>query len=148
MLKGVLDGPSSLSPAALPVARIFVVEPHTALRAGIVEILESENYEVHVCGSLDDVVRAAATNGRDVALVAWQSMNGLLSDEHRGDLAQYVRRLHLIIMIPQSWGRMLGAQDLGGARLLEKPFRAEELLGSIEGVRARQGRATTADAAS
>ena len=120
------------------MARIFVVEPHAALRAGIVEILESENYEVQVCGSLDEVVRAAATDRCDVALVAWQSMNGVLSDEHRADLIQYVRRLHLIIMIPQSWGRMLDAADLGGARLLEKPFRAEELLASVDGANARQ----------
>jgi DNA-binding response OmpR family regulator len=127
----VLDTLSLRPPSTLPAPRIFVVEPHTALRTGIVEIVESENYDVHVCGSLDEVVRAAATDRCDVALVAWQSMNGLLSDEHRGDLTQYVRRLNLIIMIPQSWGRMLDAEDLGGASLLEKPFRAEELLSSI-----------------
>jgi DNA-binding response OmpR family regulator len=144
----VLDDLSSQAPAALPVARVFVVEPNAALRAGIVEILEAERYAVRQCGSLDQVVREDETDHCDVALVAWQSMNGLLSDEHRQDLAECVRRLHLIVMVPQSWGRMLESEDLGGAVLLEKPFHAEELLGCVEAMRTRQDDGAVSNASS
>jgi len=134
----VLDDSSSQGPAALPVARVFVVEPNAALRAGMVEILESERYAVYPCGSLDEVMREDARVRCDVALVAWQSMNGLLSDDNRRDLAECVQRLHLVIMVPQSWGRMLESEDLGGAVLLQKPFRAEQLLDCVDAVRNRQ----------
>jgi DNA-binding response OmpR family regulator len=123
-----------------PVARVFIVEPNAALRAGVVEILEAENYEVQVYGSLNQVVRAAADTACDVALVAWQSVGGLLSEEHRHDLAEYTRRLHLVIMIPQAWGRLLDAEDLGGAQFLEKPFTGDELLRCVGEARSsRQG---------
>ena len=91
-------------------------------------------------GSLDQVVRASAESACDVALVAWQSLGGILAEEHRHDLAEYTRRLHLVIMIPRAWGRLLDAEDLGGVHFLEKPFTGDELLNCVSEVHtSRQG---------
>jgi DNA-binding response OmpR family regulator len=114
-----------------PSAHVLVVEPNVALRSEIVELLRSEQYEVQVCDSLDQVVRVAADSRCDVALVAWPSMGGLLAEEHRHDLVEYVRRLHLVIMVGPGWAKWLDAEDLGGAHILEKPFDGNELLARI-----------------
>jgi FixJ family two-component response regulator len=110
---------------------VFVVEPNVAVREGIVDILASERYEVEVCASLGQVIRAAASHPRSVALVAWQGMDGLLTEEHRHELVEFVRRLHLVIMVPRRWARLLDTDAVGRAELLEKPFDGDGLLASI-----------------
>ena len=124
--------------------RIFVVEPNVAVRAGIVDILASEQYEVQVCTSLGQVIRAAASHPSSVALVAWQGMDGLLTEEHRHDLVECVRRLRLVIMIPRRWSRLLDADALASAQLLEKPFDGDELLAVIKRARFAQLESPTA----
>ena len=129
----VLDA-ASMATQAAPV-RVLLVEPNVAVRSEIVELLSREQYEVQVCDSLDQVVRVSGESRCDVALVAWSSMGGLLVEEHRHDLVEYVRRLHLVVMVGQSWARLLDAEDLGGAHILEKPFDGDELLARIREAR-------------
>jgi hypothetical protein len=81
---------------------------------------------------------AAAGHPSSVALVAWQGMDGLLTEDYRHDLLECVRRLRLVIMVPRRWRRLLDAGALGSAQLLEKPFDGDELLASISRAPRRQ----------
>jgi DNA-binding response OmpR family regulator len=108
--------------------RILLLEPNAALRRAVVELLDGEGYPVEECESLEVVVQRANGRPSAVALVAWQSMEGLLADEHRHHLAELTRRVRLVLMVPRRWQRLLDKSELGFADLVPKPFSADELL--------------------
>jgi two-component system nitrogen regulation response regulator GlnG len=114
-----------------PAGRVLLVEPNAALRSAIVDVLAAERYQVEACDSLDEVMRSVVDQGTDVALVAWQRMEGLLSEERRDHLADLTRRLRLVLMVPRGWARMLEGSDLGVAALVPKPFDADELIRTV-----------------
>jgi DNA-binding response OmpR family regulator len=111
--------------------RVLLVEPNAALRSAIVDVLAAERYDVEPCDSLHDVLQSCAGNDSDVALVAWQRMDGLLAEERRHHLAELTQRLRLILMVPRGWARMLESSDLGVAALVPKPFNADELIATV-----------------
>jgi DNA-binding response OmpR family regulator len=113
--------------------RVLVLEPNSALRSAILTVLAAERYLAVPCGSLEQVLAHAAGEVDTVALVAWQNLDGLLSDEHRHDLIEIARRLRLVVMVPRGWARLLETTDVATilAGLVAKPFEAEELLGAI-----------------
>jgi DNA-binding response OmpR family regulator len=115
-------------------ARVVLLEPNAALRSAILTILSAEQYEVEAVTSLDDVLGRADAADCTVALVAWQSMQGLLADEQRANLVDLSRRLRLVVMVPRRWARLLEATDLESALagLVAKPFEADELLRKLE----------------
>lgn len=108
--------------------RVLLVEPNAALRSAIVDVLSAEHYRVEACDSLEEVLRSAHGHDSDVALVAWQRMDGLLAEEHKHHLAELTQRLRLVLMVPRGWARVLESADLGVAALVPKPFNAEELV--------------------
>ena len=112
------------------VPRVLLLEPNHQLRRAILDVLTSEQYVVQPCDSLEQVVEAGRDHGASVALVAWQSMGGLLADEHRSTLSGLTDRLHLVLMVPRRWQRLLQTTDLGDVvhGIVAKPFEAEELL--------------------
>jgi DNA-binding response OmpR family regulator len=116
-------------------ARRLLVEPNPAVRSAIVDVLGIEHYQVDVCASLDDAL--LRSNGQQlgvIALVAWQSMDGLLTEDRRQHLVELTRRLRLVLMVPRRWSRLLENTELGTAvaGLVPKPFEAEELLGTLQ----------------
>ena len=122
------DGMAMLTAVQQPeTKRVLLLEPNAGLRAAICEVLTSEEYEVEHCQSLDQVV-ASAKAEHDVALVAWQSMEGLLADEHRHTLAQLTGRLSMVLMVPRRWLRLLDQSEYGFVAMISKPFDADELL--------------------
>jgi hypothetical protein len=96
----------------------------------LLTLLPTAHYAVEACDSLDQV--RGRTDGRtDVtALVAWQSMEGLLAEERRHQLLELTRRVRLVLMVPRRWQRLLDQSDLHviTAGLVLKPFEADELL--------------------
>jgi DNA-binding response OmpR family regulator len=110
------------------IVRVFVLEPKPDLRRAVEEVLGAEGYTVESCTSLQDLLTRSSLSHCDLALTAWQSMEGLLADEHRHDLVQLASRIPLVIMVPRSWLRALQPLDLAVRGLLAKPFDAEELL--------------------
>jgi DNA-binding response OmpR family regulator len=118
---------------AITGARVLLLEPNAALRGAIGDVLTSERYVVEACDSLDQVLsKAAGDVVNSVGLIAWQSMEGLLADEHRHLLTSLTRRMRLVLMVPRRWKRLLETSDLGFAALVPRPFDAEELLFSLE----------------
>ncbi|MBV9170385.1 MAG: response regulator transcription factor [Chloroflexi bacterium] len=111
--------------------RVLLLEPNAALRSAIVDVLAAEQYDVERCDSLDEVLESCGGSDCNVALVAWQRMDGLLAEEHRDHLAELTRRLRLILMVPRAWARMLEVNELGVAALVPKPFDADELIGTV-----------------
>jgi hypothetical protein len=92
--------------------------------------LLSAHYPVEACDSLEQV-RARADGRTDfIALVAWQSMGGLLAEDRRHELVDLTRLVRLVLMVPRRWERLLDQTDLRGtiAGLVSKPFEADELL--------------------
>ena len=65
-----------------------------------------------------------------MALVAWQSMDGLLAEEHRDALVDLTRRIRLVLMVPRHWARLLEQTEVAStvAAIVAKPFAADELL--------------------
>jgi FixJ family two-component response regulator len=114
--------------------RVLLIEPNVALRSAIVTVLDAERYVVELCDSLEEILDRSLDSDRVVALVAWQSMGGLLAEEHRHRLVELTRRLRLVLMVPRRWLRLLDRTDLGVAvaGFVAKPFEADELLGVLE----------------
>lgn len=113
---------------------VLLLEPNAALRAAILTILAAERYHVRPCDSLEQVLAQADGLPRTVALVAWQSMDGLLAEEHRHHLAELGRHLRLVVMVPRRWARLLASTDLSDAiaGLVSKPFEADELIAALD----------------
>jgi CheY-like chemotaxis protein len=109
---------------------VVLLEPNATLREAIAEVLTSENYTVEACQSLDEVI-ARSRGEHEIALVAWQSMERLLADEHRPALLALTKRLRLLLMVPRRWKRLVDQSDLGFVGTLSKPFGADDLLFSI-----------------
>jgi DNA-binding response OmpR family regulator len=110
------------------VSRVLLIEPNASLRHAIEDVLGAENYEVVPCDSLDQVLTLVHEHTPEVVLVAWQSMGGLLAEEHRHNLLQLAGRLRLIVMVPRRWMRLLDESEYGLAGMIAKPFEADELL--------------------
>src|SRR5438105_7065153 len=114
--------------------RILVLEPNSQLRAAVLSLLAAERYTVEECDSLEQVLARHDDARPTVALVAWQSMEGLLAEEHRHTLREVTRRLRMVVMVPRRWARLLESTDLSEtvAGLVAKPFEAEELLDKLQ----------------
>ena len=114
-------------------ARVLLVEPNPTLRSAILSVLAAEQYQVETCASLEQARARADGDDQVVALVAWQSMGGLLTEAQRGQLLEITRRLRLVLMVPRRWSRLLEQTDLGSAvsGLVAKPFEADELLAAL-----------------
>jgi DNA-binding response OmpR family regulator len=114
--------------------RVLLLVPNPQLRLAVQTLLVAEQYDVGVCTSLAQVVTGSDHAAPTVALVDWQSMEGLLSDEHRGHLAELTRRLRLVLIVPRRWARLLEGTDLYStlAGIIARPFEADELLGALQ----------------
>jgi DNA-binding response OmpR family regulator len=114
--------------------RVLLIEPNAALRSALVTVLDAEHYQVEPCDTLEQVLVRTDEGSRVIALVAWQSMEGLLAEEHRHHLVELSRRLRLVPMVPRRWLRLWESTDLGVAvaGLVPKPVEAEELLGTLK----------------
>jgi DNA-binding response OmpR family regulator len=121
------------TPVEDSVAQILLVEPNHALRSAIVTVLDAERYAVEACDSLDMVMQRTVPSKQSVALVAWQSMNGLLADDHRAHHDELTQRLRLVLMVPRRWLNLLEQTDLrvAFAGVVAKPFEADELLDTV-----------------
>jgi DNA-binding response OmpR family regulator len=117
----------------VPVPRVLLLEPNAPLRSAVQVVLAAERYEVQTCSSLEQILAYTDGHPDTVALVAWQSMEGLLAEEHRHHLIELTRRVRLILMVPRRWARLLERTDLGLtlAGIVAKPFEADELLQAI-----------------
>jgi DNA-binding response OmpR family regulator len=120
--------------------RVLLLEPNAALRSAILTVLAAERYEAEAVDCLDDVLARAIAAQHTVALVAWQSMEGLLAEEHRHDLVELSRKLRLVLMVPRRWARLLEATDLPSsvAAMVAKPFEADELIEKLDLALARE----------
>ncbi len=110
--------------------RVLLLEPNAALRSAIVTLLGAEQFCVELCQSFDEVLSRADEAEPTVALVAWQSMQGLLAEDNRASLVDLSRRLRLVVMVPRRWAKLLETTDLHSALagMVAKPFAADELL--------------------
>ena len=113
--------------------RVLVLEPNPALRSAILTVLAAEHYDAEACQSLEQALACADGSADTLALVAWQSMEGLLAEEHRDHLVELTRRLRVVVMVPRTWARLLESTDVGKivSGLVPKPFVAEELLSTL-----------------
>jgi DNA-binding response OmpR family regulator len=116
------------------LGHVLLLEPNAALRSAILAVLDAERYQVQTCESLEQVLIRQDGHARVIALVAWQSMDGLLAEEHRHRLVELTSRLRLVLMMPRRWARLLEHTDLGAAvaGLVSKPFEADELLATLQ----------------
>jgi DNA-binding response OmpR family regulator len=110
--------------------RVFLLEPNTGLRRAIHDVLSAEEFHVQPCESLEQVL-SGARGEQNVALVAWQSMEGLLADERRHHLLELTHRLRLVLMVPRRWRQLLNEAEFGLAGMIAKPFNADELVASV-----------------
>jgi FixJ family two-component response regulator len=114
--------------------QVLLLEPNTALRSAVLTILAAERFEAEAVDSLDQALSQGLNSERTVVLVAWQSMQGLLAEEHRHHLVDISRRARLVVMVPRRWAKLLDATDLRSCvtALIAKPFQADELIETLE----------------
>ncbi|MCA1644649.1 MAG: hypothetical protein LC797_03975 [Chloroflexi bacterium] len=118
------------------LGHVLLIEPNPTVRSAIVSVLVAERYQVEACDSLQQVLARTDGGAQVVALVAWQSMDGLLTEAHRQHLIELTRRLKVVLMVPRRWARLLERTDLGAAvaGLIHKPVDADELLSTLRRV--------------
>jgi DNA-binding response OmpR family regulator len=123
-----------MTPSDATLGHVLLVEPNPALRSAILAVLKAERYQVEACESLEQVLVRQNGRARVIALVAWQSMEGLLAEQHRQRLVELTSGLRLVLMVPRRWARLLDRTDLGAAvaGFVAKPFEAEELLATLQ----------------
>jgi DNA-binding response OmpR family regulator len=123
-----------MTPSDATLGHVLLVEPNPALRSAILLVLDAERYHVEACDSLEQVLVRQDGRARVIALVAWQSMEGLLAEQHRQRLVELTSRLRLVLMVPRRWARLLDRTDLGAAvaGFVSKPFEADELLATLQ----------------
>jgi DNA-binding response OmpR family regulator len=107
--------------------RLFLLESNTTVRDAIHYVLCAEGYDIQACDSLPQLIAHAPFADGDFALLAWQSMDGLLSETHRHDMAQLAELLPIVLIVPRRWLRLLTPGDFSVTALLPKPFDPEEL---------------------
>jgi DNA-binding NtrC family response regulator len=114
--------------------RVVLLEPNASLRSAIQAVLLADQYHVEVVNSLDQVLDPASEADQRVALVAWQSLQGLLAEERREELQDLTRHVRLVVMVPRHWWRLLEGTDLARVvtALIAKPFEADELLSTLQ----------------
>jgi DNA-binding response OmpR family regulator len=114
----------------------LLLEPNAQLRSAISTVLAADGYRVDACGSLEEVVMSTDGATPTVALVAWQAMEGLLSEQHAHNLTALTQHLRLVLMVPRRWAKLLEATDIYGtvAGMVSKPFEADELLSQLKNV--------------
>ena len=114
--------------------RVLLLEPNAPLRTAVQTVLSAERYEVEACSSLEQILAQADGQAATVALVAWQSMEGLLAEEHRHHLVELTQRIRLVLMVPRRWAKLLERTDVAEtvAGLVAKSFEADELLQALQ----------------
>jgi len=117
--------------------RVLLLEPNAPLRTAVQTVLIAEHYEVTTCSSLEQILAQTDGHPATVALVAWQSMEGLLAEEHRHHLVELTQRIRLVLMVPRRWAKLLERTDVADtvAGLVAKPFEADELLLALQRAR-------------
>jgi hypothetical protein len=91
----------------------------------------SSSFEVRACTSLRELWSAAKRMPGSVAVVDWQRIGGLLSEEHRHDLSLVDRVVPLILVLDGGFGGHMSADDLGVTAVLDWPIKGEALLALV-----------------
>ena len=104
-----------------------------ALRNALQAALSSHDWSVQHHSRLSDLWTAAHAPG-GVAVLDWAVADGLLTEEHRHDLAQLSQRMQLIVLVPEAWLKYLSAEDLGVAALVPKAWAPRALLSALQTV--------------
>ena len=115
----------------------LLVRDH-GLRAALARVLANAHWGVEPRTSVAELLGAAQTPG-ELAILDWTMANGLLADEHRGDLVELGHRVRLVLLVPDAWLRHLSAADLGVAALVPKGWAADDLLATLEAIASVDG---------
>lgn len=107
------------------------------LRRSAHEVLVAEGYQVVTCESVEELVKSAREGPPDLALAAWQCLEGLMVDERLHDLAAVSRRLRLVPMVPRGWLTVVRPAELGVAGVLARPVERDELIAFLSVERQR-----------
>jgi hypothetical protein len=103
------------------------------LRALLARVLSEGSWSVVAETSVLQLSRSIEGSG-GVAVLDWTMADGLLTDEHRCDLARLTRRIPLVVLVPEKWLRQMSAEDFGVAALVPKGWAAEALLPALEAI--------------
>ena len=106
-------------------------------RQAIQDILMAAGYEVVVCQSVEHLVASAHEGPPELALAAWQSLEGLLTDDRLHDVVAVSRRLRLVPMVPPGWLSVMRPAELGVAGVLSRPVESDQLLALLSADRER-----------
>jgi DNA-binding response OmpR family regulator len=120
-----------------PPRRILLLEPSPVLRRAVTDDLTAAGYQVVACESIEHLVTSAHVGPPELALAAWQSLEGLMMDDRLHDLAAVSRRLRLVPMVPRGWLSVLRPAELGVAGVLARPVERDELLAFLSAERQR-----------
>jgi hypothetical protein len=112
---------------ATPV--LTLLEELAGRRFAQVELATTD--EVLACASFGDLWSAAKRMPGSVAVVDWQRIGGLLSEEHRHDLSVVERIVPIILLFDAKHGQHMSAEDLGVTAVLDCPMQDRALLHAL-----------------
>src|SRR5918912_1331827 len=101
---------------------IAILEDNPTLRELLREVLEGEGHLVTVCHSLLEVHQAAISGATLAIADTWGPGQLTLGPAERQQIVDLARLVPTILISGRAWAEHTGAQELGLAGLLPKPF--------------------------
>jgi DNA-binding response OmpR family regulator len=117
--------------------RVFLLESNATIRSAVHHVLTREGHTVVVCSSVPQLIAHAPFFEGELALLAWQGMNGLLSEQRRQEMAGLAERLPIVLIVPRRWVQLLDPVDFSVAAFLPKPFDPDELRTCVQRILGR-----------
>jgi|SRR5947209_14882783 len=112
--------------------RVLLLEDDQALRGVLQEALASEDFEVVISESFEELRAAAAAAHADVVVADfWGGAHHALDDLARQQLLELNQLLPVLLVTGRSWAASTTAEALGVRAIVRKPFDLDELIDTL-----------------
>jgi DNA-binding NtrC family response regulator len=113
--------------------RALLLEDDMALRDLLLEAFASEDIQVRVCESFDEVLAAAAQAAADIVVADfWGGSQRTLPESDRDEIRELCSYLPVVLLTGRTWAADTSAAELGAHALIRKPFDLDDLLRAVE----------------
>ncbi len=111
--------------------KVLVIVRDPRLRRAVDATLRRHSLDVAHCDSLESVASRVSDSPGEVVLLDWSKAGALLAEERRAEIRQVCGHRPIVLLVPDSWTRLLTAEEFGVTRLLSKTGGMADLLDAL-----------------
>jgi DNA-binding NtrC family response regulator len=110
-------------------ARVLLLEDDESFRGVLLELLESEAFEVSICDSYAALRKSIQAHARVVVLADfWGTSHAVLRPDERDEIRDLASRAPTILLTGRSWTRTTDVDALGVSCIMPKPVALDDLI--------------------